>query len=154
MKDAQTTLTIYMMMVVALSTTTNLILTPILAARRDRRLAAGTKEVAEQAEKVAAAVVEVKNDMSGSKAEVIAHRQEEKQIFSNLQNKVDATHIIVNAQKTAMMQKMANAQLGMLTMTQAMLEEKPNSAKLKQAVAVAQALYDESLKDLQRKEAE
>jgi len=140
MKDAQTTLTIYMMMVVAVATTFNAIVPPILAARRDKRLAAGTKQV---------------------KDEVAAHRVDEKHALGTINEKLDsndkkldATHKIVNAQKTAMMQKVADAQLGFLTLAKAMLADKPENGKLREAVAAAQALYDQSLRDLEVKEQE
>jgi len=87
---------------------------------------------------------------------VMAARQRKagEKALGQIQSKVNATHVIVNAQKTAMMQKIANAQLIALTMAQALLEERPHSTKLQKAVAAAQALYDETLRDLAEKEAE
>ncbi len=136
-----------MSMVTAVAVSANL----IMAARRDKRLAAGTKEVAVKAAEVATAVVEVKKELSTSKDEVAAHRLDEATIFGNIQKKVDATHIIVNAQKTAMMQKVTDAQFLTLTMAKAMLRNQPHDEELKSAVIAAQALYEQSMKDLQIK---
>lgn len=151
MTDVHGTLVTYMSMVTALAVTINLILAPILASRRDKRLAAGTAQVAAEAKNVAKAVVEVKDELSVSKDEVLAHREDEKQVFSAIQDKVDKTHVIVNAQKTAMMQKLVDAQLFTLTLATAMLEERPENHKLRDAVAAADAIYKESLKDLKQK---
>ena len=123
--DPQSPFNTYMNMITAVAVTAGLITSYF----RDRRLTRGTEQVATEAKKVAGVVGEVKDT-------------------------VDATHVIVNAQKTAMMQKMANAQLLTLTMAQAMLEDKPKSQKLQEAVAAAQALYDETLRDLAQKKAE
>jgi hypothetical protein len=150
MADFQSTLVTYMSMVTALAVSANL----IMAARRDKRLAAGTAQVAIKAEQVAKAVVEVKDELNISKDEVAGHRKDEAKAFGTLQDKVNATHIIVNAQKTAMMQKLADSQLFTLTLAQAMLDEKPHNQKLKDAVASAQALYDQSIRDLRQKEKE
>lgn len=150
MADVANPFNTYMNMVTAVAVTAGLITTYF----RDKRLAKGTLAVAIEAKKVASAVVEVKTELSTSKEEVIAHRLDEKQVFDNIQKKVDATHIIVNAQKTAMMQKLADAQQVNLLMAQAMLEDKPDNQKLKLAVASAQALYDASLRDLATKQQE
>jgi hypothetical protein len=123
--DSQSPFNTYMNMVTAMAVTAGLITSYF----RDQRLAKGTADVATTAKKTSDVVGEVKNT-------------------------VDATHVIVNAQKTAMIQKMANAQLLTLTMAQAMLEDKPNSKKLQEAVVAAQTLYDETMRDLAQKKAE
>ncbi len=147
----------YMNMVTAVAVTVGL----VTGYFRDRRLeksntkvATAVATVAIKAEKVADAVLVVKDDMATSKEEVATHREDEKLIFGNIQSKVDATHAIVNAQKTAMMRKLADSQLFTLTLAQAMLEDKPHSQKLKDTVAAAQALYNDSVKDLEIKQVE
>jgi hypothetical protein len=148
--EIQGTMVTYMSMVTALAVTANL----VMAARRDKRLAAGTKEVAVKAEQVAAAVVEVKAELNVSKEEVATHRLDEHRAFSTLQDKVDATHVIVNAQKTALMQKLVDSQFFALTLAQSILRDHPEDGELKKAVAAAQALYDVSLRDLEIKKRE
>jgi len=133
----------YMNMVTAVAVTVGL----VTGYLRDRRLERSNARVATE-------VVHVKDELSVSKEEVATHRQDEKQAFGTLNNKLDATHKIVNAQKTAMMQKVADAQLVALTMAQAMLELLPSSEKMRTAVATAQALYDQSMKDLEVKQEE
>jgi len=121
---------------------------------RDEKLAAAAEQVRLQTKIAAEKVEQVRLEQELAKEEVAHHRIEEKKAFNGLQDKVDATHVIVNAQKTAMMRKLADSQLFTLTLAQAMFEEKPHSQKLKMAVASAQALYDASMRDLAKKEEE
>jgi len=147
----------YMNMVTAVAVTVGLVtgyLRDQRLARNNEKVATAVAGVAVKAEKVADAVVGVKTELNVSKEEVAVHREDEKQAFGTLNNKLDATHRIVNAQKTAMMRKVADAQLVALTMAQGMLEVLPNSEKIRTAVATAQALYDQSMKDLEVKEQE
>jgi len=141
--DASNPFNTYMNMITAVAVTVGL----VTGYMRDRRLEKSNAKVATE-------VVHVKDELKVSKEEVAGHREDEKHAFGTLNQKLDATHKIVNAQKTAMMQKVADAQLVALTMAQGMLEMLPSSEKFKLAVAKAQALYDESLKDLEVKEQE
>jgi uncharacterized membrane-anchored protein YhcB (DUF1043 family) len=140
----------YMNMVTAVAVTVGL----VMGYFRDKRLATGTAQVATEARKVASAVVDVKTELNTSKEEVATHRLDEKQAFGTLQNKVDATHIIVNAQKTAMMQKLADSQLFTLTLAKMVQQSRPEDIALRDAVSSAQALYDASLRDLEIKQRE
>jgi len=115
----------YMNMVTALAVTVGLVTSYF----RDRRLARGTAQVATAAKEAATIVGEVKNT-------------------------VEATHTIVNSQRTAIMQKLADSQLFTLTLAQSILAMHPEDEMLKGAVLRAQALYDASLHDLKIKKQE
>jgi hypothetical protein len=121
---------------------------------RDEKLAEGTAAVAAKAAEVAAAAVTVKESLDAHDQETLTHRNHEEGILKKIEATTDRTHVIVNAQKTAMMQKLQNAQLLTLTMAKAMLKKDRKNRTLKSAVATAQALYDESARDLARKEEE
>lgn len=139
----QGTLVAYMSMVTAISVTTNLIYTGIMNKRRDEKVAV----VAMKAADVATATEKVRHHLNESDTATTTK-------LNGIQDTSDKIHTIVNAQKTAMMKKLQDSQFLTLTMAKVLLRQDPKNVELGQAVAAAQALYDENARDLARKEEE
>jgi len=126
------------MLVVAVSTTVNTVLAPILARRRDKKLAAGTAQVAVKAAEVAEAVVAVKTELDLSKGEVAAHRIEEARAFGDLKDVTNKTHVIVNSQKTEMLQDALLSRKANLNLAKLLLKKSPHDQDVKEMVKIAE----------------
>jgi hypothetical protein len=111
--------------------------------QRDEALALERKEVANKASDVAVAAEKV----ATATQEVKSHLSQTDQITSEALNKIadttTAVHTIVNSEKTRMMQELRASRLLTLSMAQALLMDHPDSNTAKQAVGLAQSLYDE-----------
>jgi hypothetical protein len=77
-----------------------------------------------------------------------------KDVTKKIKEVTDATHVIVNSQKTAMMEELRSSRLLTLGMANALLRQNPSSLDLKEAAITAQALYDKSVVDAAAKEKE
>jgi hypothetical protein len=111
--------------------------------RRDETLAIERKEVASRAsdvavaaEKVATATQEVKEHLDHT--DVITSTA-----LVQIADTTKAVHTIVNSEKTRMMQELKASRLLTLSMAQTLLVDHPESKTAKQAVDLAQSLYDE-----------
>lgn len=77
-----------------------------------------------------------------------------KAVTQGIKEVTDKTHVIVNSQKTAMMEELKNSRLLTLGMANALLRQDPGNLDLKEAAITAQALYDKSVIDAAKKERE
>lgn len=113
---------------------------------RDKILAEGTAAVARKAEEVAAAAKDVKDHLQETDKQTDIKLHDIKEV-------TDKTHVIVNNQKTLMLESFAR-QCGLtLNVTKILASQKPNDKNLQEAVLTAQTLYDKASQEAKANEA-
>jgi hypothetical protein len=123
-------------------------------AERDLKKAEFDKAVAQKVEEAAQAAKAVKQDLAQSTTQTSKAICEVKDELGETHSQVDRVHKIVNSEKTRMMEDMKASRLLNLTMAEALLADHPNSESAKQAVVLAQTLYNQISKDTANKEEE
>ena len=107
---------------------------------RDERKAEVDKAVAAEVQKVKTTLME----STTKSTDALCAVQDE---VHTAHGTIDKVHTIVNSEKTAAMAELRVSRLLTLTALKALLTTDPKNEDLKQAVAVAQTLYDKATKD-------
>jgi hypothetical protein len=109
-------------------------------AERDRKKAEFDEAVAKKVEEVA----RLANESSQKNETALTEVKGE---LRQTHEQVDKVHTIVNSEKTAGMEELKSSRLLTLTAFKLLLLKEPGNPELRQAVSVAQTLYDKISKD-------